>query len=115
LILQSKPLFLYAVEEFEAIPWISHIIIAADNITRVENILGQRTESSGKITVTQGGNTRHRSIQAGLIALQSKYTTFTVVVERQNMYSINRGLAYCKTCYLSAKMIAETKIKRDGL
>ncbi|KAF4517932.1 hypothetical protein B566_EDAN005299 [Ephemera danica] len=65
--IQGKPLFLYAVEALENIPWVVQIVLVSDNVEKMQSILTKRKRKTiDKVTVIKGGSTRHRSIQAGL-------------------------------------------------
>jgi 2-C-methyl-D-erythritol 4-phosphate cytidylyltransferase len=67
---QGKPLFLYALEEFNRIQWIKKIILVVDNPEHVQGLLEESHASREKVSVVQGEHTRHRSIRAGVQALQ---------------------------------------------
>ncbi|KAJ1520523.1 hypothetical protein ONE63_003645 [Megalurothrips usitatus] len=74
----GKPLFLYALEAFEKISYVRHIVLVVDDPSNVEPFL-QETNSH-KVVVVQGESTRHRSIRAGLQALTKQECDMRVVI-----------------------------------
>lgn len=66
----GKPLFLYALEEFNRMQWVKKIILVVDNPEHVQGLLEESHANREKVSVVQGENTRHRSIRAGVQALQ---------------------------------------------
>lgn len=70
LFLQGKPLFLYALEEFNRMQWVKKIILVVDNPEHVQGLLEESHANKEKVSVVQGEHTRHRSIRAGVQALQ---------------------------------------------
>ena len=69
-LLQGKPLFLYALEEFKRFQWIKKIVLVVDNPEHVQGLLEESRVNREKICVVKGDNTRHRSIRAGVKELQ---------------------------------------------
>ncbi|XP_071443681.1 D-ribitol-5-phosphate cytidylyltransferase-like [Hetaerina americana] len=76
----GKPLFLYALEEFDRIPWVKSMVLVADSVERARGLLDECGSVGRKVAVVQGETSRHRSIRAGLLALQKSEPTTRVVV-----------------------------------
>ncbi|PSN56951.1 hypothetical protein C0J52_07429 [Blattella germanica] len=76
----GKPLFLYALEEFRRLQWVKKIVLVVDNPEHVKGLLEESHANSEKICVVQGENTRHRSIRAGVQALQKNESDLKVVI-----------------------------------
>ncbi|XP_059487594.1 D-ribitol-5-phosphate cytidylyltransferase-like isoform X4 [Neocloeon triangulifer] len=60
----GRPIFLYAVEKLISIEWVAYVILAADDISKMEKLVSNT--HSTKISITKGGPTRHASIKAAL-------------------------------------------------
>lgn len=76
----GKPLFLYALEEFNRMQWVKKIILVVDNPEHVQGLLEESHANREKVSVVQGENTRHRSIRAGVQALQKNENNLKVVI-----------------------------------
>ncbi|XP_069674530.1 D-ribitol-5-phosphate cytidylyltransferase-like [Periplaneta americana] len=76
----GKPLFLYALEEFNRLQWVKKIVLVVDNPEHVQGLLEESPSSKEKVSVVQGENTRHRSIRAGMQALQKNENNLKVVI-----------------------------------
>jgi 2-C-methyl-D-erythritol 4-phosphate cytidylyltransferase len=50
--------------------WVKKILLVVDNPERVQGLLEESHANREKVSVVQGENTRHRSIRAGVQALQ---------------------------------------------
>ncbi|KAE8747102.1 hypothetical protein FOCC_FOCC006102 [Frankliniella occidentalis] len=74
----DKPLFLHALESFENISYVRHIVLVVDDPANVEALLQE--SNCPKVLVVQGETTRHRSIRAGLQALSKLDCELRVVI-----------------------------------
>ncbi|XP_075925386.1 D-ribitol-5-phosphate cytidylyltransferase isoform X3 [Petromyzon marinus] len=79
----GRPLIAHTLLAFLSTPWIEHVVIvvAADHMETMSSFL-ERDDLTreGRVTLTQGGTTRHRSIRAGLHALARRPGTRPHVV-----------------------------------
>lgn len=113
LFLQGKPLFLYALEEFNRMQWVKKIILVVDNPEHVQGLLEESHANREKVSVVQGEHTRHRSIRAGVLALQrnGKVMNIDIHVNKCNRKiscfhseaNVLGGLAFI-TCYVFSNM-----------
>ncbi|XP_078714332.1 D-ribitol-5-phosphate cytidylyltransferase-like isoform X2 [Lampetra fluviatilis] len=68
----GRPLIARTLIAFLSTPWIEHVVVvvAADHMETLSSFLERDgLTCEGRVTLTQGGTTRHRSIRAGLHAL----------------------------------------------
>ncbi|GLH12287.1 D-ribitol-5-phosphate cytidylyltransferase [Gryllus bimaculatus] len=63
--IMGRPLFLYALQEFLAVPWVKKIALVVDNPDHACRFLEETCFDKDKLIVVQGEHTRHRSIRAG--------------------------------------------------
>ncbi|GLH12286.1 Isoprenoid synthase domain-containing protein [Gryllus bimaculatus] len=64
--IMGRPLFLYALQEFLAVPWVKKIALVVDNPDHACRFLEETCFDKDKLIVVQGEHTRHRSIRAGV-------------------------------------------------
>nr|XP_032820785.1 D-ribitol-5-phosphate cytidylyltransferase isoform X3 [Petromyzon marinus] len=79
----GRPLIAHTLLAFLSAPWIEHVVIvvAADHMETMSSFLERDgLTREGRVTLTQGGTTRHRSIRAGLHALARRPGTRPHVV-----------------------------------
>ncbi|XP_076455877.1 D-ribitol-5-phosphate cytidylyltransferase-like isoform X2 [Babylonia areolata] len=76
----GRPLICHTIDCFHRLPWVQHIVISTSAVFM--DLLKQLTVQYGfdKVTVVEGGTTRHRSIYAGVRALQQVGPGVEVVV-----------------------------------
>ncbi|XP_047501699.1 bifunctional enzyme IspD/IspF-like [Penaeus chinensis] len=63
----GRPLIAYCLASFEEVPWLTKVVVVADDVRRMTQVLADAGLS--KAEVVQGCRTRHRSIRVGLTAL----------------------------------------------
>ncbi|XP_066994862.1 D-ribitol-5-phosphate cytidylyltransferase [Anabrus simplex] len=78
--INGRPLFMYALEGFECLSWVKRIAVVVDNPEHVQGLLEASNIDREKILVVRGGQTRHRSIRAGVHALQKNDPNLRVLV-----------------------------------
>ncbi|XP_063216694.1 D-ribitol-5-phosphate cytidylyltransferase-like isoform X2 [Bacillus rossius redtenbacheri] len=76
----GKPLFMYALEAFDQLPYVKRIALVVDKHEQVRSWIQEFGVNEEKITVVKGEATRHRSIRAGLQSLQKNEDSMKVVV-----------------------------------
>ncbi|XP_078451284.1 D-ribitol-5-phosphate cytidylyltransferase-like isoform X3 [Lampetra fluviatilis] len=79
----GRPLIARTLIAFLSTPWIEHVVVvvAADHMETLSSFLERDgLTCEGRVTLTQGGTTRHRSIRAGLHALARRPGTRPHVV-----------------------------------
>ncbi|XP_042856502.1 uncharacterized protein LOC122243094 [Penaeus japonicus] len=63
----GRPLIVYCLASFEEVPWLTRVVVVADDVQRMTRVV--REAGLSKVRVVQGRATRHRSIRVGLSAL----------------------------------------------
>ncbi|XP_054290895.1 D-ribitol-5-phosphate cytidylyltransferase-like [Macrosteles quadrilineatus] len=77
----DKPLLMYSLEAFLDITWINKIILVVDSMEKVQAMLQEfGYETSPRIVLVKGRETRHRSIKAGVLELQKQFSDEVNVV-----------------------------------
>ncbi|KAK8377818.1 hypothetical protein O3P69_014045 [Scylla paramamosain] len=74
----GRPLVTYCLEALQSVEWMSRVVVVADDLARMREVV--RGAALSKVTVIQGGGSRHRSIRVGVEALAAEEDPPDVVV-----------------------------------
>ncbi|XP_071538956.1 uncharacterized protein [Panulirus ornatus] len=67
LTVSGQPLVVHCLRALQETPWVQRVVVVAEDLTRMQGVVTQAHLS--KVTVVQGGRSRHRSISVGVEAL----------------------------------------------
>ncbi|XP_045101624.1 D-ribitol-5-phosphate cytidylyltransferase-like isoform X2 [Portunus trituberculatus] len=74
----GRPLVTYCLEALQSVEWVSRVVVVADDLARMREVV--QGAALSKVTVIQGGGSRHRSIRMGVEALAAEEVPPDVVV-----------------------------------